>query len=115
MKQTVYFETFRTAFHQMDRGEQFSPDGLFALFEYLEQYEDDCGIQLELDVIALCCDFAEDWADNIASYYDIETEADDTPEQVAEKVREYLENEGAFVGEAGEDEAGRASFVYRQF
>jgi hypothetical protein len=114
MKQTVYFEDFRTAFHQMDRGEQFTPDGLFALFEYLEDFEQDTGEELELDVIALCCDFAEAWADEIAEYYNIETEADDTPEQVAEKVREFLEDAGAFVAE-GAEEGERVSFVYRNF
>lgn len=33
---------FRNAFQRMDRSEDFSYDGLRALFEYLEQYEEAC-------------------------------------------------------------------------
>ena len=37
----------------------FSYEGLSALFEYLEDYEDDTGEQIEFDLVALCCDFTE--------------------------------------------------------
>ena len=50
---------FRTRFHQMERGEQFSYEGLTALYEYLEELEEGCETKIELDVIALCCDFSE--------------------------------------------------------
>jgi hypothetical protein len=59
MKQSINESEFRTAFHRMGRGEQFSYDGLTALYDYLEQYEDDTGEEIELDVIALCCEYAE--------------------------------------------------------
>jgi len=59
MKQSINEHKFRDAFHKMGRGEQFSYDGLTALYDYLEQYEDDIGEEIELDVIALCCDFTE--------------------------------------------------------
>ena len=36
-----------------------------------------------------------------------------TDGDLAEIVRDYLQDQGAYVGEAGEDETGRASFVYR--
>ena len=55
MKTTVYLHDLRTQFHQMGRGDQFSYDGLRVLFEALEQYEDDTGSEVELDVIGLCC------------------------------------------------------------
>ena len=115
MKQTVNFYDFRRAFESI-RPDNFSESGLSALFDYLEQYEEDVGEDLELDVIAFCCEFSEDWADNIAAAYDIDIEdAEGDLEAVAEIVREYLQDEGAYVGEAGEDDTGRASFVYRQF
>ena len=115
MKQTVNFYDFRRAFESI-RPDNFSDSGLSALFDYLEAYEDDTGEELELDVIALCCDFSEDWADNIAADYNIDIEdAEGNPEAVAIIVRDYLQDEGAYVGEAGEDDTGRASFVYRQF
>ena len=50
---------FRTRFHQMERGEQFSYEGLTALYEYLEELEEGCDTKIELDVIALCCGYAE--------------------------------------------------------
>ena len=36
-----------------------SYDGAEALVEYLEQYEQDLGEQVELDVVAIRCDFSE--------------------------------------------------------
>jgi hypothetical protein len=50
---------FERAFKNMDRCEQFSYDGLKALYEYLVEYEEDTGEEIELDVIALCCEYAE--------------------------------------------------------
>jgi len=43
----------------MGRENQFSYKGKKALFEYLEQYEEETSEQLELDLIALCCEFSE--------------------------------------------------------
>lgn len=59
MYQTINEYDFRTAFHNMGRGEQFSYEGLAILYESLEQYEVDTGEDVELDVVALCCDFSE--------------------------------------------------------
>jgi hypothetical protein len=58
MKQTVNFYTFRDAFRAI-RPDNFSAEGLSVLFDYLEQYEEDCDQELELDVIAFCCEFSE--------------------------------------------------------
>ena len=59
MKQSISFNQFTDAFTSYGRDDQFSYDGLKALFDYLEQLEDDCGTDFELDVIALCCEFSE--------------------------------------------------------
>lgn len=37
----------------------FSYDGLRALFDYLEQLEEDTGEQIEFDMVSLCCDYCE--------------------------------------------------------
>ena len=50
---------FIDAFKKMGREGNFSNDGLVALYEYLEMLEDDTGQPIELDVIALCCEFTE--------------------------------------------------------
>ena len=59
MKQTINDFQFRDAFIRMDRKENFSYTGLTALYDYLTDLEDDIGEELELDVIALCCDYSE--------------------------------------------------------
>lgn len=72
MKTTVNFCDFCDAFRNMDRDNNFSYDGKKALFDYLEEYEEDCGQEIELDVIAICCDFSEyaDVQEFIADYGD---------------------------------------------
>lgn len=59
MKQTIDMYQFERAFKNMGRGEQFSYEGLQALYLYLEEYEEDTGEEINLDVIALCCEYAE--------------------------------------------------------
>ncbi len=58
MKTTVSLSDFRTAFASLGR-ENFSYTGLEALYNWLEELDDDCGTETELDVITLCCDFVE--------------------------------------------------------
>ena len=77
MKTTVSIYDFRRALEIRNRGTQFSHAGLKALFEYLEELEDDMGEELELMdvVIGLCCDFAEydslaEFNENYGTTYD---------------------------------------------
>ena len=58
MKQTINQYNFTEAFRKI-RPNNFSYEGLKALYDYLEGYEEDTGEELELDVIAFCCDFTE--------------------------------------------------------
>jgi hypothetical protein len=59
MKQTVTLNQFRDAFRHCGRGEQFSYKALNALYDYLEEVGDETGQEYDLDVIALCCEYAE--------------------------------------------------------
>jgi len=59
MKQTINFYQFNDAFYKMDREHQFTYKGKKALFDFLEEYEDSTDEEVELDVIALCCDYVE--------------------------------------------------------
>lgn len=77
MKQTINFYDFRDAFHKAGRGNQFTYSGLRAIFDYIEDYENDCDIQIELDVIALCCEYTE--YDNIAEFW-LEYDQEDYPD-----------------------------------
>lgn len=69
MKTTVSLYEFREAFRKI-RPNNFSYEGLEALFDFLEQLEEDTGQEMELDVIAICCDFSEyqDLADFQVAY-----------------------------------------------
>jgi hypothetical protein len=55
---TVNIHDFREAFRTL-RPENFSYDGLAALFDYLEELSEDMGEHIELDVISICCDWTE--------------------------------------------------------
>lgn len=59
MKKKIQKFEFRDEFYTMNRGANFSYEGLNALFDYLEQLEEDTGEEIELDVIALCCEYTE--------------------------------------------------------
>ena len=58
MKQTINFYDFQKAFQDL-RPNSFTYEGLRALFGYIEETEESTGFEVELDVIALCCDFIE--------------------------------------------------------
>jgi hypothetical protein len=58
MKQSINLSQFQDAFKSI-RPDNFSYDGLEALYDYLEDYEDGTGEEVELDVIAICCEFSE--------------------------------------------------------
>jgi len=60
MKETVTSYRFRDAFKKSDTYKNnFSYEGLHALFEYFEELEDDIGEEIELDVVAICCGYTE--------------------------------------------------------
>ena len=59
MKKTINEFEFVQAFDDYMRSENFSRAGRFALYEYLTDLEEDMGEEIELDVIAICCDFTE--------------------------------------------------------
>jgi hypothetical protein len=59
MKKTIDLYDFVKAFEEMGRKEHFSEKGLKALFDDFVQYEEDTGDEIELDVIAICCEFTE--------------------------------------------------------
>jgi len=58
MYQTINKSDFRDAFQKMGRASQFSYEGLGSLYDYLEEMGDGTN-GVELDVIALCCEFTE--------------------------------------------------------
>ena len=77
MIDTVTRHTFIDTFRKL-RPENFSYEGLNALFDFYEELEDGTGEQIEFDPIAICCDWSEyDSFEEIKDEYDcINTEED---------------------------------------
>ena len=67
MKQTVNENQFRQEFQQI-RPNQFTYEGLKALFNRFEEYETETGEEIELDVIGICCEWSE--YENLKSFQD---------------------------------------------
>jgi hypothetical protein len=108
MKTTVAKYDFERAFADADRKGNFSYEGLAVLFDYLEELEEQTGEEIELDVIALCCEYTEDNPDDIITNYSIDVEGLDDDEKI-EAVRDYLIDNTQLVGETA------GGFVYLSF
>ena len=88
--------------------------GAYALAEHLEEYEESTGEELELDVVAIRCDFSEytslqDWA---SEYFRDESQAADAlgldldmdgvtvtndESEIEEAIREYIQDHGTLI------------------
>jgi hypothetical protein len=110
MKTSVSFSDFCDAFRNADRNENFSYEGKRALFDYLDNYEEECGVEVELDVIAFCCEYSEDDVDTIINSYSIDVSDAEDDEEKAEIVAEYLNDHTLNLGQLP-----NGSFVYAQF
>ena len=109
MKKTL--TTYDIAHELMqDDNANWSRAGAFALAEYFEQYEDDCGEEIELDVVAIRCDFyqydsLQEW---IADYYSepledaiksagIDLDGDEEEDDINGLIRSHIEDHGQLI------------------
>lgn len=106
MYQSINESEFRSAFHSCGRGKQFSYEGLTILFEGLEQYEQDTGEEIELDVIALCCEYSELSESEIKDCYAYMMDKGETLE-------EFLSDHTYVLGSHEKD--GVKYYVFQQF
>lgn len=101
---------FRDAFHHAGRKDQFSYEGLGLLFDYLN----DCGSDVELDVIGICCEFSEmtlnEVIDNYDTGIDAETITQESEENLLTMVTDYLQDNTSLVGLTSMN-----TFVFVQF
>lgn len=104
MKQTISKYGFERAFADADRRENFSYEALNLLFDYFEEYEESTGEEVELDVVAICCEYTEDDFTDIAGNYS-ELEDDATEEEVID----FLTENTQYVGKTA------TGLVYLQF
>jgi hypothetical protein len=103
MYQTIGLSDFRAGFKY--RPDNFSYEGLGALFDHLESMGD-----VEFDPIAICCDYCEDTVETIAENYGLELPADEDEDDHRIAVIRYLDAEGVFIHET---EDGK--ILYRNF
>ena len=88
MKITVTESMFCDRFKAM-RPDNFSHGALCALWTYLEELEQDTGEEIELDAIAICCDWSE-YATALEAVSDYSRASDITEEDEA---LEWLQGE----------------------
>jgi hypothetical protein len=100
MKQTINQYQFEDAFRSAGRQDQFSHAGLNALFDYLEEYEDSCGEEIELDAIALCCEYSEHKSalDAVADYsFEVDGESEQSALAYLRENTNVIEFEGGII------------------
>ena len=85
---TLNTNDFITLFDEFDRSENFSRRARHVLFEYLDNLSDDIG-DIQVDIIAICCDWAEYSEDELLSEYGHMVEEEDTS---AEELAELLQD-----------------------
>lgn len=95
--QPVNQSDFIAAFHRMGRGDQFSHAALLALFDHLDGLSDEAGEPLELDVIALCCEYEELTLRQAIANYSIAVDDDDGDDEKAARALEYLEERTSVI------------------
>jgi len=115
----VNFSRFCDQFSRMGRADTFSYEGKKVIFDYLEE----AGGDIELDVIALCCEYEEsDLLEIVENYsldlrldYDAESGQtlgeyiDENEDEVTNVVRDFLNDHTSIIGETS------SGFVYACF
>jgi len=97
---------FRDQFAQCGRKDQFSYEALGLLFDYFEDVDPD----MELDVIAICCDYSEESPEEIARNYSIDlSDCGGDYYEISAVVKAYLEENTQLIGETA------TGFVYANF
>ena len=110
MKTTVYENEFIKMFQDI-RPNNFSLGGLHRLYEGLTEFEEDTGEELELDVIAICCDFVEMTMNEVIENYGWvmdESRLDD--DDAYQYVMDWLNNQTWVLGDTKS-----GTIVFRQF
>ena len=98
--------TFYAAFNEV-RPNYFSRPALDDLFYYLESAEHEDGVEMDLDIAALCKKYAEATAGEIVKQFGIDvSKAEDELDQ-RYIVSDWLENAYILVGQNGD------KFIYR--
>ena len=106
-------DDFCAEFKAYNREDNFSLKGLRILFESLKRLASDCETNIELDVIALCCEYIENSITDIIDDYDIDITDCDSDDEKSETVEDYLQY-NTYVCGSYEDN-GVTYFIYQVF
>jgi hypothetical protein len=93
-----------------DENANWSPAGAFALVEYLEEMEEGCDMAIEMDVVAIRCDYSEyssliewareyfaDWTAEFSGGPEDDESVDEYGEKVDDEIREYIQERGQLI------------------
>lgn len=101
---------FREAFRVAGRMDHFSYEGLEVLFDYLDFLSESTEEPIELDPVALCCDYYESSIQELIDNYDIDvSDADGDEDEIKAIVEEYLQDNTSVCGQVSD------GFVYAAF
>ena len=94
--------SFIQAFEDRGRADQFSTEALEAIYEHLDTLSEDIGEDIELDVIAICCEFSEITFDEV-----LEEQGEDDEDDALDEFERQLEEDHGWVVRLSD------SFVYQ--
>ena len=116
---TVDQYSFANQFEAQGRLDSYSRIGLEKLFNHLDELSEDTGTNIELDVIAICCDYNESSIDDVINDYRIELDLsdcetlDETNDAKAEQVREFLSENTMLIDDY--ELNGKTNFLFQVF
>jgi len=124
MKSTVNQYQFEQAFRDCGRfggdNDNFSYEALQLLFNWFEEYEESSGGEVELDPIAICCEFAEMTKAELLEQYEITIHYPslNTEKEQEDIVQRHLEEHTSFVGKTDPSSYSKLkepTFVFQSF
>jgi hypothetical protein len=104
MKSNISQQAFIQAFRDYGRETQFTYEALKVIFDWLEELAECCDDEIELDVIAVCCEFAE-----YESFKGFQADYPECPECYIETL-DFIRNNTTFL-----ELPGSTGFVIQQF
>lgn len=98
IKKTFNENDFINEFKAYNRMDNFSYHGLTVLFESLDEMAQDCEMDIEMDVIALCCEYNESSVNDVINDYSIDVSSCENDDEIMEFVKKYLREHTMLLG-----------------
>lgn len=92
MKMTISETMFKDMFRQYNRADNFSYEALSLIFDHFEEEDED----MELDVIAVCCDISELSYEEAITEYNIDY--DPGCDDIEDVVKDYINDNTVMIG-----------------